>query len=343
MKNFFIIAQFFDFLLSTNLIRPESQNLLYSKLDFFDYNLFSHKLFLNFYQNGGIENYVNLEYTQSYAYKQFLFLSKEKKITYDSLKNFLLNFKDSNKILKSEDNISLMQKPNKMMQHVNGYAIIRSFAYLINNLDNKDSFEESIRIARLANNHPIEVIGTYILHLSMKYINKNKNPYKLFNIILDELEELQDKSNSKRKVLMGEGNEKEFDKFLIEITANLFEFVRINYVNKIPNKIVKDNIINTEYINFVSQIIYNNYTNKKNVFICGNAASVIFVAIDLYIEYFKLYLEREIIPINKIIMSLAGILGFSHHSTLIFSYFIYLLDDKKFINSISKKIYKTIK
>ena len=208
---------------------------------------------------------------------------------------------------------------------------------------NKDSFEESIRIARLANNHPIEVIGTYILHLSMKYINKNKNPYKLFNIILDELEELQDKSNSKRKVLMGEGNEKEFDKFLIEITANLFEFVRINYVNKIPNKIVKDNIINTEYINFVSQIIYNNYTNKKNVFICGNAASVIFVAIDLYIEYFKLYLEREIIPINKIIMSLAGILGFSHHSTLIFSYFIYLLDDKKFINSISKKIYKTIK
>ena len=135
MKNFLIIAKFFDFLLSINLLRPDSQKLLYDKFDFFDIELFSEELFINFFKNGGIEDYVNYKYTPSYAFSQFLFLSNQKNISYETLKIFILNFKKSKDILMSEDNLSLIQKKTKPLQHVNSYSIIRSFSYLINNID----------------------------------------------------------------------------------------------------------------------------------------------------------------------------------------------------------------
>jgi hypothetical protein len=338
MKNFFIIAKFFDFLISINLLKVENQNILYNKLDFYDIQLFSEKLFFNFFENGGIVDYVNYDYTPSYAYMQFSYLSDKKNISHQILKNFILNFKNSKKILMSEDNLSLIQKEDKPFQHVNSYSIIRSFAYLINNIDNKHSLEEAIRITKLANNHPIEVIGVYLLYKSMKYIKKNKNPYKLFKVLFDDLENLDDKV---KKLLVGNSDKKEFNKFLLEVTANLFEFIRVKYDGDFKN-IPNYKISSYEYyILFYSAIIHNNYKNK-NIFICGNAVSTIFVAIDFYIEYYKLYIERNIIPINKIIMNLASILGFPHHSTLILSYFIYLLNYKKFINSIPKYIYKKI-
>ena len=339
MKNFFIIAKFFDFLISINLLKEENQNLLYNKLDFFDLQLFSERLFSNFFENGGIADYINYDYTPSYAYMQFSYLLDKKNISHQTLKNFILDFKSSKNMLMSEDNLSLIQKKEKPFQHVNGYSVIRSFSYLINNIDKKNSLEEAIRITKLANNHPIEVIGTYLLYKSMKYIKKNSNPYKLFKVLFDDLENLDDKV---KKLLIGNQNEKEFDKYILEVTANLFEFIRIKYngdFKSIPEKakITKEN----DYFLFKSNIIYNNYKNR-NIFICGNAVSIIFVAIDLYIEYYKLYINRNIIPIHKIIMNIAGILGFPHHSTLILSYFIYLLNYKKFINSIPKYIYKEI-
>ena len=240
----------------------------------------------------------------------------------------------------SEDNLSLIQKKTKPLQHVNSYSIIRSFSYLINNIDNKNALEEAIRITRLANDHPLEVIGTYLLYKSMKYIKKNKNPYKLFKVLFDDLENL---NKQIKELLVGNSDEKEFNKFLLEVTANLFEFIRIKYdgnFKNIPN-VIRNTITNL-YDNFFSAIINNNYKNR-NIFICGNAVSTIFIAIDLYIEYYKLCINRKIISINKIIMNLAGILGFSHHSTLIFSYFIYLFNNKKFINLIPKFILKEIK
>ena len=173
----------------------------------------------------------------------------------------------------------------------------------------------------------------------MKYIKKNSNPYKLFKVLFDDLENMDDKV---KKLLVGDQNEKEFDKYILEVTANLFEFIRVKYngdFKNIPNQ--RQYTKDYHYFLFKSNIIYNNYKNR-NLFICGNGVSIIFVAIDLYIEYYKLYINRNIIPIDKIIMNSAGILGFPHHSTLILSYFIYLLNYKKFINSIPKYIYKKI-
>ena len=62
------------------------------------------------------------------------------------------------------------------------------------------------------------MIGTYLLYKSMKYIKKNSNPYKLFKVLFDDLENLDDKV---KKLLISNQNEKEFDKYILESYCKL--------------------------------------------------------------------------------------------------------------------------
>jgi hypothetical protein len=349
-----IIASYFDFILSTHINLPLNQKLLLHEYPLFDYDLYINQFFTNFIRMGGLELFEadDVIKSQSYALSQFIFLLKEKNIDLNILKKFVTNFskfesKDnrSKYILKSGDNLykAITKKKNDhVLSKVNGINILRSLSYIINNFKNKNCLEKSIQITKIINDHPYEIIGTFLLYKTILKLNKNNNPYTLFKYLINSLENIND---SEYKILLGTYDKKNFDKYKLEIIANIDEFVRLLYVNYNNIPIEKGGDIfefSKSYYMLFSKIISNNY-NSRHKIICNNPISVLIVAINTYIQYYYYYTKQNIIPLQNIILHLVSILGYSHHSTILLSYFIYLLDANSFIKKIPQKIFNKIK
>lgn len=349
-NNMIIIASYFDFILSTHLIKPYNQNLLLQKYETFDFQFFTETLTTNFIKDGSIDVYqtVDYQYHKSYAISLFNFILQEKNINIKSLKSFINKFsKINNKfVLKSGDNLyySFFKKNHlQTLDVVNGCSIIRPLHYIINNFKNTNCLVEAINITKIINNHPYEIIATYLLYISITYLNKTNNPYKLFKILTKSLEDISD---THYKLILGDFKPEIFDKYKLEITANIDEFVRIIYGNfkNIPSE--RTDISDMAYFSkgyyiFISKIINSNHKYRQRL-ICNNGVSVLVVAINLYVQYYYYFKELNFVPLQSIISNLVNILGYSHHSTIILSYFISLLDSNKFIEKIPKNILNKI-
>ena len=333
-NKFFTIAYFFDFILAYHLNQPYNQKLLLQKYDSFDYQLFSNVIVSNFIKEGSIDRYEtnNYIYTKSYAIQLLQFLSKHNNIDINKLKIFIKLFsKNNNKAtLKSGDNLFksiTTNNHNFTLNLVNGCSIIRPLFYIIQNFKNKNCLQQAINITKIINNHPYEVIATYLLYITIINLNKNNNPYKLFKILINSLENISD---THYQLISQDFDSKIFDKYKLEITANIYEFVRLIYTNfdNIPferNDIVDIFSFSKAYMTFVSNIIRNNFKLRQQM-ICNNGISVLIVSINLYIQYYFYFKKANFVPLQNIISHLITIIGYSHHSTILLSYFIYILD-----------------
>ena len=334
-KNLFTICHFFDFIIAYHLNQPYNQKLLLGKYDTFDYPMFSNVILTNFIKDGSLDLYETNEskYTHSYAMQMFLFLSKQKSINIKLLKLFIKQFsKNNNKsTLKSGDNLFKSitnNNHNFTLNSVNGCAIIRPLFFIIDNHNKKNCLSEAINITKIINNHPYEIIATYLLYITVTCLNNKKNPYKnpykLFKILINSLENI---SKNDYKLILSDFDPKIFDKYKLEITANIYEFVRLVYgnFNNIPNERPDSADIfltSKAYSVFISSIIKNNF-KLRQLMICNNGISVLMVAVNLYLQYFTYVTEFGFIPLQNMIFNLISIIGYSHHSTIILSYFIY--------------------
>ena len=136
-------------------------------------------------------------------------------------------------------------------------------------------------------------------------------------------------------LLIGDTNPKPFKQFKLEIIANIDEFVRVVYTNhnNIPNEKGGDIFeFSKSYSIFLSQIIANKYPSRDIIF-CNNSISVLMISINVYIQYF-FYYNLNFIPLQNTTLHLVSILGYSHHSSILLSYFIFLLHPESFIKNI---------
>lgn len=352
-EKFLIIASFFDLILSYHINQPPNLKLINKKYPVFDYQLYINRYFTNFIRLGGIEYFEseNVIKSQSYAFAQFIYLFKQKNVDINTLKKFISEFskfeskKDASKyILKSDDNLykSITKKNDDyILSKVNGVNILRSFSYIINNFKNKNCLENVIKITRIINDHPYEIIGTYLLYKTIIKLNKNNNPYTIFKYLVNTLENIDE---SEYKILIGNYDKKLFDRFKLEIIGNIDEFVRLLYLTYKNVPIEKGGDIfefSKSYYLLFSSIISKDYPSRQHI-LCNNPISVLIVAINTYVQYYYYYTQNNIIPLQNIILHLVSILGYSHHSTIILSYFIFTLDADSFIKKIPKKIFNKI-
>ena len=347
-NKFKIIKNFFDFVISTHIKDNKNQELLFEKFPVYDLKLYTDFYLNNFIKNGSLDYYesANVKYYESYSSALIEFFHDEKTIDLKLMKKFIKDFskfKNPN-VLISGDNLykSITNKnDNQILSQVNGNSILRSFIYIVNNFNQTDCLKNAVQITKIINNHPYEIIATFLLYKTVVYLNKNNNPYKLFKYLVSSLETISDKNY---KLLLGDDiNESLFNKFKTEIIANIDEFVRITYINNnnIPiSRITDIAAFSQVYNNFNSNIIINNYPNRPK-FLCNNGISVLCIAIDIYIFYYQQY-TKNFIPLQSTVLRLVSILGYSHHSSILLSYFIYLLDAESFIKKIPQKILKNL-
>ena len=352
--NLFTIAYYFDFILSIHLNKQYNQRLLLGKYEFFDYPMFSNILTSNFIKDGAIDIYEtnSCKYTKSYALQMFLFLSKHKSIDIKLLKSFINNFSKNNNqhTLKSGDNLFKSitnNNHNFTLNIVNGCAIIRTLFFIIENYNKKNCLSQAINITKILNNHPYEIIATYLLYITITYLNskknKNKNPNKLFKILINSLENI---SENDYKLILSDFDPKIFDKYKLEITANIYEFVRLVYGNfdSIPSERpdAADIFLTSKaYYVFISGIIRNNF-KLRQLLIANNGVSVLMIAINTYIQFFYYKTVLNFVPLQNMIFNLVSVIGYTHHATIILSYFIYLFDSQSFIKKIPKNILNKI-
>lgn len=348
-NKFNIIENFFDFIISSHIKNNKNQELLFEKFSVYDNKLYTDYYFTNFIKRGALDYYESddIFWYQSYASSLIKFFHDEKTIDLKLMKKFIKDFSKFKQpsVLISGDNLykSITNKyDNQLLSQVNGVSILRSFIYIINNFNQTDCLTNAIQITKIINNHPYEIIATFLLYKTVVYLNKNNNPYKLFKYLVSSLETISDKNY---KLLLGtDTNETLFNKFKTEIIANIDEFVRVTYINNnnIPiSRITDIASFSQVYNNFNSNIIINNYPNRPK-FLCNNGISVLCIAIDIYIFYYQQY-QKNIVPLQSTIFRLVSILGYSHHSSILLSYFIYLLDPDSFIKKIPKKIFTKLK
>jgi hypothetical protein len=344
-NKFNIIHRYFDFIISTHLKNNYNQKILFEKFQVYDLQLYTDAYFSNFVLNGSTDYYEKNDvfYNQSYASALITFFHGEKIINLKLMKKFIQQFSKfkTNNVLISGDNLykSITNKnDDHHLSQVNGVAILRPFIYIINNFKQTDCLKNAIQITKIINNHPYEIIATFLLFKTIVYLNKNNNPYKLFKHLISSLENISDKNY---KLLLGDFNNNTlFDKFKLEIIANIDEFVRIVYNNHNNIPVLENRLLTAYsdfYNNFNSKIILNNYPNRHKL-LCNNGISVLCIAINIYIQYFKHY-QKNFIPLQYTVLQLVSILGYSHHSSILLSYFIYLLDHDSFIKKIPKKIF----
>jgi hypothetical protein len=353
-KKLIIISKYFDFILSYHINQPENQQLLFRKLSVFDLSLFINKYFSNFFLKGGIDLFhsgkLQLEHSAtSYALSQVEFLINQKNIDINTFKKFISEYSKyekskQNYILKSNDNLykSITKKnDHHILSKVNGVSILRPFVYIIQHFKDKDCLQKSLQITRLFNDHPYETIGTFLLYKTILKLHQDKNPYKLFKYLLNSLENI---SKTDYQLIIGDTNPKIFEQFKLEIIANIDEFVRVVYTNhnNIPNEKGGDIFeFSKQYSIFLSQIIANKYPSRDLLF-CNNSISVLIIAINVYIQYFYYYNVHSFIPLQNTILHLVSILGYSHHSSILLSYFIFLLHPDTFLELIPSHFKKLI-
>ena len=314
------ILDFFDLVLTDNL--KNNKKTIYGeyRVKFYTYKKLCSGMLITFLNNGGKDYYHNKEHIPSYALNHFNLLRK-KNINFESIKKVILDDKDSIKRYKSLDNIpKILVNPNysdNKLSKLNGYGTLRAFAYLVDNYNKKEALKEAIRITKIANSHPLEVYGTYILYLSLQLLKKS--PLDWYEKIIKVLKNIP---KDDLQILVGDDNPKQFEIFRHEILAGLDEFIYNNYKDGVINK--KEEDFGSRCVNCINSLISKTVRSQykgRHIFVGNTGFDMVIYAIDLYIEFYK-FMENNIVPVDKILSELVIVLGFSHHISIILSFYI---------------------